>query len=216
MADAQRRSKEPAGDPFSERLRLIRFRMDREHFRLSDEVRLIPRKLVAILFLLFVVAQFVGQVGLKRAGSPWPELSTTLSSLAVAGVVTGFSIFIGLIILLVAYVNRDAKRREMNSTFWTMLVVALMPAYFVTGFIIYFLLREPLPFKCPQCDATVSARFNYCPECKFNLRPTCPQCAHEVRLSDRYCSYCSYELKGHPLSESLPSSVEAGSTGGGM
>lgn len=215
MADAKRPLKESSGDPFTERLRLIRFRMEKEHFRLSDEVRLIPRKLVVILFLLFVVAQFVGQVALKRAGSPWPELSMGLSSLAVAGIVTGFSIFIGLIILLVAYVCRDAKRREMNSTFWTILVVVLMPAYLVTGFIIYFLLREPLPFKCPQCDATVSARFNYCPECKFNLRPNCPQCSHEVRLSDRFCSYCSYELKGQPLSEPLPSSAEAGSIGTG-
>ena len=83
--------------------------------------------------------------------------------------------------------NRDAKRRGMNSTLWTVLVLILLPAYFVTGFIIYFLLREPLPYKCSRCNAVVSARFNYCPECKFNLRPSCPSCRREVRLGDRYC-----------------------------
>ena len=97
-----------------------------------------------------------------------------MNILAVAGAVTGISIPIAIIILLVGYVNRDAKRREMNSTLWTILIVVLIPAYFVTGFIFYFLLRDPLPLDCPQCDATVSARFNYCPDCKFNLRPHAP------------------------------------------
>jgi len=216
MVNAQKSVKEPVGDPFSERLRLIRFRMEKEHFRFSDEVRLIPRRLVVILILFFVIAQLVGQVVRALNGPPWPEMSATMNILAVAGAVTGFSIFIAMIILLVAYVNRDAKRREMNSTLWTMLVLVLMPAYFVTGFIIYFLLRDPLPLNCPQCNSTVSARFNYCPECKFNLRPTCPQCAREVRLSDRFCSYCAFELAGHSSTEQTPSPAEAGSISRGI
>ena len=183
---------------------------------MSDEVRLIPRKLIVILVLLFIVAQIAGQVARVLSGPPWPELSHTMNILAVAGAVTGFSFFIAMIILLLAYVNRDSKRREMNSTLWTILVVVLMPAYFVTGFIIYFLLRDPLPLNCPQCNSTVSARFNYCPDCKFNLRPTCSQCAREVRLSDRFCSYCAFELAGHPSKEKAPSPAEVGSIGRGI
>ncbi len=213
MVNTQRSVKEPIGEPFSERLRLIRFRMEKEHFRLRDEARLIPRKLVVILILLFVIAQVVGQVVRTLNGPPWPEMSAAMNILSVVGAVTGLSIFIAFIILLVAYVNRDAKRREMNSTLWTILVVALMPAYFVTGFIIYFLLRDPLPLNCPQCNSTVSARFNFCPECKFNLRPTCPQCAHEVRTTDRFCSYCASELTGHSTQEQAPPPAEIGSVG---
>jgi hypothetical protein len=114
--------------------------------------------------------------------------------LAVAGLVTAASIPIAAFLFLVAYINRDAARRGMNSTLWTVLVLILMPAYFVTGFIIYFLLREPLPYNCPQCNAVVSARYNYCPGCKFNLRPACPACRREVRLDDRYCPHCAQEL----------------------
>jgi len=139
-----------------------------------------------------------------------------MNILAVAGAVTGISLPIAIIILLVGYVNRDAKRREMNSTLWTILIVVLIPAYFVTGFIFYFLLRDPLPLDCPQCDATVSARFNYCPDCKFNLRPTCPQCSREVRLADRFCSYCAFELAGHSSKEQAPCPAEAGAIGRGV
>jgi hypothetical protein len=74
------------------------------------------------------------------------------------------------------------------------LVVIQLPAYLATGFIIYFLLREPLPYGCPNCTATVSARYNFCPECKFVLRPACPQCTREVRRGDRYCLHCAHDL----------------------
>jgi hypothetical protein len=216
MVNTQRSIKEPVGEPFSERLRLIRFRMEKERFRLSDELRLIPPKLWLILILLFAIAHVIGQVARVLSGPPWPELSPRMNILAVAGAATGLFAFFAVIILLVAYVNRDAKRREMNSTLWTILVVALLPAYFVTGFIIYFLLRDPLPLTCPQCSSKVSARFNFCPECKFNLRPTCPQCAREVRTSDRFCSYCAFELTGHAAKEQATSPAEIGSIGHGV
>ncbi len=215
MANAQRPIKEPVGEPFSERLRLIRFRVEKEKFRLSDQLRLFPRKLWVVLILLFLVAQIVGQVARVLSGPPWPELSARMNILAVAGAAAGSSIFFAVIILLVGYVNLDAKRREMNSTLWTILVVALMPAWFVTGFVIYFVLRDPLPLDCPQCNSKVSARFNFCPECKFNLRPTCPQCAREVRTSDRFCSYCAFELTAHSTKEQAPPPAEIGSVGRG-
>jgi len=44
-----------------------------------------------------------------------------------------------------------------------LLVLVLMPGYLVLGFIIYLLMREPLPYNCPQCGTTVGARFNFCP-----------------------------------------------------
>lgn len=177
-----------------EKVRLIRFRMSKERLRFSEEIRLIPRKLVLLVAALFVIAHVAFQIVVAYSQSPWPELSRDLTMLATAGLVTAASIPIAAFLFLVAYINRDAARRGMNSTLWTVLVLILMPAYFVTGFIIYFLLREPLPYNCPQCNAVVSARYNYCPGCKFNLRPACPACRREVRLDDRYCPHCAQEL----------------------
>ncbi len=195
MSGIDRPISENANTPLGEKVRLIRFRMSKERLHFSDEIHLIPGKLVLLVVALFVVAQIAAQIVVYYSQqSPWPELSRSLTILATAGVVAAVSIPIAAFLFLVAYINRDAKRRGMNSTLWTVLVLLLLPAYFVTGFIIYFLVREPLPYNCPQCNAVVSARFNYCPGCKFNLRPACPGCRREVRLSDRYCPHCAQAL----------------------
>jgi hypothetical protein len=195
MIDTEKPIQGTAHTTFDEKLRLIRFRMSKEQLRFSEEIRLIPRKLVLIVAALFVIAHVVTQLVVAYTKDPiWPEFGRGLNMLATAGAVTAASLGITAFLFLVAYVNRDAARRGMNSTMWTVLVLVLLPAYFVTGFIIYFVLREPLPYPCPQCNAVVSARYNYCPSCKFNLRPSCPGCRREVRLDDRYCPHCAQEL----------------------
>ena len=126
-----------------------------------------------------------------------PELrySPALASLALAGIVTGASLSMATMIFFVAYVNRDASRRGMNAALWTILVIILLPAWGFIGFVIYFLMREPLPYPCPQCASTVGARFNFCPNCKCNLHPSCPQCKHEVAELDKFCPNCGNDLK---------------------
>jgi RNA polymerase subunit RPABC4/transcription elongation factor Spt4 len=104
------------------------------------------------------------------------------------------ALFLSAFILTLGYVYRDAKRRGMNAGLWTLLVLILSPAYLFIGLIIYLLVREPLPYACPQCAATVSARFNFCPNCKCNLHPACPQCQREVSDTDKFCPYCATEL----------------------
>ncbi len=184
-----------AGEPISEKMRLIRFRMTREHTRFSTELRLIPRRLVLVTIALFVIAQAIVQTVIHYTSVlPFAEFSRQTNALIAAGICTLASIPIAAILFLIGYVYRDAKRRQMNATLWTILVVILLPAWLALGFIIYFLLREPLPYPCPQCGANVSARFNFCPTCKFNLRPACPQCRREVQIEDRFCPHCSAEL----------------------
>jgi len=189
-------------DSFNERMRLIRFRRKREKLRFWDEFKLVPRWLVAVVILLFILAQVIGYLvnaeGLANNGEIFPpELKNdpALASLALAGIITGAALVIAPFLFLFGYVNRDAKRRGMNSTLWTLLVIVLFPAYLAVGFIIYFLMREPLPYPCPQCGNTVGARFNFCPNCKCNLYPSCPQCKHEIAETDKFCPYCGNDLK---------------------
>jgi len=53
--------------------------------------------------------------------------------LALAGIVTGVSLVIATVLFSIAYVNRDAKRRGMNSALWTILVIILLPAWDSSG-----------------------------------------------------------------------------------
>src|ERR1700738_531794 len=167
---------------FSEKMRRIRFRRTRKKTRFRDELRIIPKWVIVMIIVLFLIGQvafFIANFGAHALSTPegqlWPfPHDPPLSALSIAGIVTAASIPLAALLLAFGYVNRDAKRRGMNSALWTILVMVLSPSTLALGFFIYFLLREPLPYNCPQCGATVGARFNYCPNCKCNLRPTCP------------------------------------------
>jgi len=199
---------------WNERMRLIRFRRKKENLRFWEEFKLVPRWLVALVILLFIVAQAIALLVNLRLNNGEifpPELRNdpALASLALAGIVTAISLVIAPFIFLTAYVNRDAKRRGMSSGLWTFLVIVLWPAYFAIGYIIYFLMREPLPYNCPQCGSLVGARFNFCPNCKCNLHPACPQCKREVLEGDKYCAYCGQELSAATSSPDLSASRTA-------
>lgn len=185
---------------WNERMRLIRLRRKKEQWRFRDELKLIPKWLVATVTVLFLIAVIVAILanlsGVANNGAVWPTKDTNpvLASLAMAGMVTVVAAFLVPWILMIGYVNRDAKRRGMNSALWTLLCIVLMPAYLAVGFIIYFLVREPLPYACPKCGSMVGPRYNFCPSCRCNLRPSCPNCKREIVESDKFCAYCGHDL----------------------
>ena len=189
-------------DAFTERLRLIRFRRKRERSKFRDELRIIPRWLVWGCLGLYLLALIIG-IGINlvnmHTGDPiFPNddfrARPVLANLALAGVITIMAFSFSVLLFMLGYVYRDAKRRGMHPGLWTILVLILSGGYFFIGLIIYLLIREPLPFTCPQCATSVSARFTFCPNCKYNLHPACPQCQREVSDEDKYCPYCATEL----------------------
>jgi hypothetical protein len=198
---------------WNQQMRRIRFRRRRENLRLWNEFKIVPRWLKATLATIFVLAQGIAlavNLHLATTGeTAIPELreNPPLAMLAVAGIIAGVWLLLSIYTCLIAYVNRDAKRRGMSSGLWSFLVIVLSPAYFAVGFIVYFLMREPLPYSCPQCGTTVGARFNYCPNCKCNLHPSCPQCKREVAEGDKFCPYCAQEL--------APAAIPGGTAGAG-
>jgi hypothetical protein len=154
-----------------------------------------------MLFTLFVVAQVLGLLinlsGAGNNGKLFPnELADhpVLASLALAGIITAVATAISAILLMLGYVYCDAKRRDMNPALWTLLVVILTPSLGFTGLVIYLLVREPLPYPCPQCATPVGPRFNFCPNCKCNLQPSCPNCKREIAETDKFCPYCAQDL----------------------
>jgi ABC-type Fe3+ transport system permease subunit len=193
---------------FNERMRLIRFRRKRERLRFWQEFKLIPGWLIWTVIVLFLIAQVIGQTVLhfqlanhEQVFGPDLDNDPHAAGAALFGIITAASLVCAALIFMVGYVNRDAKRRGMNSTVWTFLVLVLMPGYLVLGFIIYLLMREPLPYNCPQCGTLVGARFNFCPNCKCNLHPSCPNCKREVGDNDKFCAYCGQDLTGTRAAE---------------
>jgi hypothetical protein len=199
---------------FSEKMRLIRFRRKRENLRFWQEFKLVPRWLVWMVVVLFLIAQIIGQTVLhfqlanhQEVFGPELDSDPGAAGAALFGIITGASLVLAIMVFMVGYVNKDAKRRGMHSALWTFLVIVLMPGYLILGFIIYLLMREPLPYNCPQCGTTVDARFNFCPNCKCNLHPACPNCKREVSETDKFCAYCGQDLEPvkAPETRDLPS-----------
>jgi RNA polymerase subunit RPABC4/transcription elongation factor Spt4 len=193
-------------DAFNERLRMIRFRRKRERSTFREELRIIPKWIFWTGIILYLIALVIGiAVNLHNFGSGDPifpdeslRKEPAASCAGLAGVITVMAIFLTAMLSMLGYVYRDAKRRGMNAGLWTLLVLILSPAYLLIGLIIYLLVREPLPYNCPQCATTVNARFNFCPNCKYNLHPACPQCQREVGDTDKFCPYCARELSHRP------------------
>jgi RNA polymerase subunit RPABC4/transcription elongation factor Spt4 len=184
---------------WNERMRLIRLRRKKEHSTFRNELKVVPKWLWVTLIVIFLIAQvfalIINAAGVANGGHMWPDgFSPLLAMLTLAAAITGGALATFPWILLLGYVNRDAKRRGMNSTLWTLLCLVLFPAYFAVGFIIYFLVREPLPYACAKCATMVGPRFNFCPNCKNDLHPSCPNCKREIVETDRFCPYCAHEL----------------------
>ena len=144
------------------------------------ELKLIPGWAWFLAVTAFISLQFVFNVAIPHSKNPPPPWACTLLGLLVGVIGAGY-------MLLVGYVCLDAGRRGMSRVLWTMIAM-LVPN--CLGFILYFILRQPLVATCPQCGAMIQPGFNFCPRCNCKLNPSCPQCQRMVRAGDTYCPYC--------------------------
>ncbi len=105
-------------------------------------------------------------------------------------------LFLFALILLIGYVNGDARRRGMRYVMWTLLAIFIPHAI---GIILYFILRDPLPRHCAACGGTVAARHVFCPQCGASSSPACTQCGKPVESSWANCPYCGVKLPAPAL-----------------
>lgn len=158
------------------------------------ELRIIPGWAWALAAIAFLAALWYFNIPLAHAESPPPAWARPLLGiLAGAGGVA--------FLALIGYVSGDARRRGMSPVLWTIVVVIIPNAL---GFVLYFLLRQPLRKACTQCGYFVEAGFNFCPRCSCKLSPSCPQCQHVVSASDIYCPYCGSALHNQAAPVSSP------------
>lgn len=150
----------------------------------NDESRLIPWWSVVMAIGAFACWQWLVHTVLVPL-DPRPK---PLPLVIFWGVMVG--LFFGFYMLMVGYVNRDAKRRGMNSGLWTLIMLLLLVSGI--GFIVYFLLRQPVVLSCPKCAEKIESSYNFCPKCHHQLNPMCEECRHAVRAGDTYCAHCGH------------------------
>jgi hypothetical protein len=153
------------------------------------EIGIVPPWAWTLAAIGFAIAQIFFNIVMARNLHAPPVWGRALMGLAAG---TGLA----CCLLLLGYVNRDAKRRGMSSLLWTMVAILIPNGL---GFILYFVLRLPLLGACPQCGNGVQSGFNFCPRCSCKLSPSCPQCQHVMGVNDLYCPHCGTSLRNQPV-----------------
>jgi hypothetical protein len=156
-----------------------------KHTRLADEIRVVPGWAWGLAAVAFVGAQFLMHVIVPRDPNPPPLWGRVL-----LGLLAGAAF--GCYVLLIGYVNSDARRRGMSPLLWTAVAILIPTAGL--GIVLYLILRQPILGVCPSCANPVLSGFNFCPRCNCRLSPNCPQCQHMVRPDDIYCANCGATL----------------------
>jgi hypothetical protein len=144
---------------------------------------MIPRWSVLLAVLVFAAVQFLFHGILPHHR---PEM---LPMRLLMGYSSGTAF--ASYVLLVGYVSRDVKRRNMSAGLW-LLIVILMPGGI--GGVVYFLLRQPILSRCPHCSTEVASAFHFCPQCQFQMAPVCGRCFRGVQITDVYCTQCGHDL----------------------
>lgn len=149
----------------------------------ADDLSIIPAWSVILSVLVFCAVQYLFHVVM-------PHHKHELLPMRLLMGYSWGSAFASYV-LLVGYVSRDVKRRDMPAAVW-MLIVVLMPGG--VGAVVYFLMRQPLLSRCPHCSTEINAGFHFCPQCQFQMAPVCGQCFRSVKITDVYCTRCGHDL----------------------
>lgn len=96
-----------------------------------------------------------------------------LSALGIAGsIATILSGIFSLVIIAATiavgvYIYRDANKRNMNGTFWLLIICV---SFFV-GTVIYLIVRnDESAVECPNCKTVVKGNNAFCPKCGTEVK----------------------------------------------
>jgi hypothetical protein len=154
----------------------------------NDSLKMIP-----LWSIILAILVFAGSMYLFSQAPPARRRPGSFPMHLITGYITGAAL--ASYVLLAGYVSRDVKRRNMSAALW-MLIVVVMPGGI--GAVVYFLLRQPILIRCPNCTTELTAGVHFCPQCRFQVAPVCGQCFRGVQITDAFCPQC-----GHDVAEDL-------------
>jgi hypothetical protein len=135
---------------------------NKREFGDGDSLKMIPLWSIILAVLVFAGCQYFFD-----SAPPPHRRPGTLPMHLIFGYTTGTTL--AGFVLLIGYVSRDVKRRNMPAALW-MLIVVIMPGGI--GAVVYFLLRQPILARCPVCG----------------------QCFRGVQITDVFCTQCGHDL----------------------
>jgi hypothetical protein len=155
-----------------------------EAFSGDDELRMIPRWSTTLAIVVFIGMQYIFYDVMPKPHHPAPLPMRMMMSYAWGTMWASY-------VLLLGYVSRDVKRRGMSAGLW-MLVCMVLPGGI--GAVVYFMLRQPVLSRCPNCSTEIASSYHFCPQCQFQMSPVCGTCHRGVKITDVFCTTCGHDL----------------------
>ncbi len=149
----------------------------------DNELSLIPAWSIVLAIVVFAAAQYVFHFVMPHHKPDMLPMRLMMSY--------SCGTLLASYVLMIGYVSRDVKRRNMPAALW-MLLVIIMPGG--VGAVVYFLLRQPVLTRCPHCTTEIASTYHFCPQCQFQMAPVCGQCFRGVQITDVYCTQCGHDL----------------------
>lgn len=127
--------------------------------KIRELLHVIPQRVRIVALVLGCCVVLTGWVVAGWA-SAHGDGSHAVSLYRVAALVLGVAVAVW--VLGVAYVYADAHRRAMRPVLCVLLVI-LFPH--LLGFLLYFVMRQPIATTCPQCGMPVTPDQRFCSNC---------------------------------------------------
>lgn len=138
----------------------------------------VPESIQLWASIVVACALLVGLVAGYKTAVPG-EVLRTISADTAAALLMGALVAIWLLCL--GFVFADARRRAMRPVPWV-LVAALFPH--LLGFLLYFVMRPPIPSTCTHCGGTIPLHQRFCSWCGA---PQPSSTSSDVRLTVDPC-----------------------------
>ena len=126
-------------------------------------LNIVPKTVQLWASILVGCALLVGLVVAYETADQGAVLRT-MSAYGSAALVLGVGLATWLLCL--GFVFADARRRDMRPILWV-LVAALFPH--LLGFLLYFVMRQPIAATCTKCGKTVPNHQRFCSWCGASL-----------------------------------------------
>ncbi len=149
----------------------------------DEDLRMIPRWSMVLATALFIAMQYVFHVVMPHHKHELLPLRIMMGY-AWGTLVASYALMLG-------YVSRDAKRRGMPVGMWMLVCVVGTGGI---GAVVYFMLRQPILSRCPNCSTEIAAGDHFCSQCQFQMSPVCGLCHRGVKITDVFCTQCGHDL----------------------
>jgi cytochrome bd-type quinol oxidase subunit 2 len=155
--------------------------------KLTEELRIVSP--IAWVITVLMYAGFATLLAFVTGNDPnisqWPPAGRWLFSLSIP-------LIMAIYVILIGYVNADARRRGMRYVVWTLLAIFVPNAL---GIILYFVIRDPLMTPCAACGIPAKQGFAFCPACGAPMAHACPSCRRAVDPQWSHCVACGAKVQ---------------------